>query len=51
VDEFVLTANQVAARLQVNVPSARRWLCNGELIGILFGGLTGRREKRDKAAA
>jgi excisionase family DNA binding protein len=40
-DERVLTVNQVAARLQVDVQTVRRWLRNGELIGIPFGGRTG----------
>jgi excisionase family DNA binding protein len=40
-DERVLTVNQVAARLQVDVQTVRRWLRNGDLVGIPFGGRTG----------
>jgi excisionase family DNA binding protein len=40
-DERVLTVNQVAERLQVNVQTVRRWLRNGELIGTPIGGRTG----------
>jgi len=40
-DERVLTVNQVAARLQVDVQTVRRWLRNGELIGTPIGGRTG----------
>jgi excisionase family DNA binding protein len=39
--ERVLTVNQVAERLQVNVQTVRRWLRNGELIGTPIGGRTG----------
>jgi len=41
VDERVLSVNQVAARLQVDVQTVRRWLRNGDLVGIPFGGRTG----------
>jgi excisionase family DNA binding protein len=37
----VLNVNQVAERLQVNVQTVRRWLREGELIGIPIGGRTG----------
>ena len=40
-NERVLTVNQVAERLQVNVQTVRRWLRNGELIGTPIGGRTG----------
>jgi excisionase family DNA binding protein len=40
-DERVLTVNQVAERLQVDVQTVRRWLRNGEIVGIPFGGRTG----------
>ena len=43
VHDRVLTVNQVAERLQVVVlfVFVRRWLRNGELVGIPFGGRTG----------
>jgi excisionase family DNA binding protein len=40
-DDRVLTVNQVAQRLQVDVQTVRRWLRNAELVGIPFGGRTG----------
>jgi excisionase family DNA binding protein len=40
-DDRVLTVNQVAQRLQVDVQTVRRWLRNGNLVGIPFGGRTG----------
>ena len=40
-DERVFTVNQVAERLQVDVQTVRRWLRNGDLVGIPFGGRTG----------
>lgn len=40
-DERVLTVNQVAERLQVDAQTVRRWLRNGDLVGIPFGGRTG----------
>jgi excisionase family DNA binding protein len=40
-EEKVLTVNQVAARLQVNVQTVRRWLREGDLVGIPFGGRSG----------
>jgi excisionase family DNA binding protein len=40
-DGRVLTVNQVAQRLQVDVQTVRRWLRNGNLVGIPFGGRTG----------
>jgi excisionase family DNA binding protein len=40
-DERMLTVNQVAERLQVDVQTVRRWLRNKELAGIFFGGRTG----------
>ena len=40
-DDRVLTVNQVALRLQVDVQTVRRWLRNGDLVGIPFGGRTG----------
>jgi excisionase family DNA binding protein len=39
--EKVLTVNQVAARLQVNVQTVRRWLRQGDLIGTPLGGRSG----------
>jgi excisionase family DNA binding protein len=40
-DDRVLTVNQVAQRLQVDVQTVRRWLRSGDLVGIPFGGRTG----------
>jgi excisionase family DNA binding protein len=40
-DEQLLTVDQVAARLQVNEQTVRRWLRDGELGGVPFGGRTG----------
>jgi excisionase family DNA binding protein len=40
-DDRVLTVNQVAQRLQVDVQTVRRWLRNRDLVGIPFGGRTG----------
>jgi excisionase family DNA binding protein len=37
----MLTVNQVAAQLQVDVQTVRRWLRNRELIGVPIGGRTG----------
>ena len=37
----LLTVDQVAERLQVNEQTVRRWLREGELTGIAFGGRTG----------
>ena len=50
-DERVLTVNQVAAQLQVNVQTVRRWLRDGELIGIPIGGRTGWRVPASEVAA
>ena len=40
VDDRVRTVNQVAERLQVDVQAVRRWLRDGELVEIPFGGRT-----------
>jgi excisionase family DNA binding protein len=40
-EEKVLTVNQVAERLQVNVQTVRRWLREGDLVGIPLGGRSG----------
>lgn len=37
----LLTVDQVADRLQVNEQTVRRWLRDGDLSGIAFGGRTG----------
>ncbi len=37
----LLTVDQVAERLQVNEQTIRRWLREGELTGVPFGGRTG----------
>lgn len=39
--ERVLTVNQVAERLQVNVQTVRRWLRDGDIVGTPIGGRTG----------
>lgn len=50
-EERVLTVNQVAERLQVNTQTVRRWLREGELVGIPIGGRTGWRvEERELQA-
>ena len=40
-DERMLTVNQVAAQLQVDVQTVRRWLRNKELDGVFLGGRSG----------
>ena len=40
-EQVVLTVDQVAERLQVNEQTIRRWLREGRLQGIAFGGRTG----------
>jgi excisionase family DNA binding protein len=37
----LLTVEQVAERLQVNEQTIRRWLRDGDLNGVSFGGRTG----------
>jgi excisionase family DNA binding protein len=37
----LLTVEQVSERLQVNEQTIRRWLREGELHGVSFGGRTG----------
>ena len=37
----LMTVDQVAKRLQVNEQTIRRWLREGELTGVPFGGRTG----------
>ena len=39
--ERLLTVEDVAERLQVNEQTVRRWLREGELTGVPFGGRTG----------
>ena len=43
--ERMLTVDQVAERLQVNEYTVRRWLREGQLEGVPFGGRTGWRVK------
>ena len=37
----LLTVEQVAERLQINEQTIRRWLRDGRLTGVPFGGRTG----------
>ncbi len=48
--EKLLTVDQVADRLQVNEQTVRRWLRDGELMGIAFGGRTGWRVSSEDLA-
>ncbi len=43
----MMTVEQVADRLQVNEQTVRRWLREGELAGVPFGGRTGWRVSED----
>jgi len=47
----MLTVDQVAARLQVNEQTVRRWLRSAQLVGIAFGGRTGWRVKEEDLQA
>ncbi len=49
--EQLLTVEQVAVRLQVNEQTIRRWLREGELTGIPFGGRTGWRMSEEDVQA
>ena len=49
--EQLLTVEQVAERLQVNEQTVRRWLREGELTGIPFGGRTGWRMSEEDLQA
>ncbi len=49
--EQLLTVEQVAERLQVNEQTIRRWLREGELTGVPFGGRTGWRVSEDDLRA
>ena len=40
-EQTMLTVDQVAERLKVNEQTVRRWLREGELQGVAFGGRTG----------
>ena len=40
-EQTTLTVDQVAKRLKVNEQTVRRWLREGELQGVAFGGRTG----------
>jgi excisionase family DNA binding protein len=42
-DNQWLTVKQIAERLQVGEQTVNRWLRNGELAGVAFGGRTGYR--------
>ncbi|MDP9355977.1 MAG: helix-turn-helix domain-containing protein [Chloroflexota bacterium] len=47
----MLTVDQVAERLQVNEQTIRRWLRDGELTGVPFGGRTGWRVSEEDLQA
>lgn len=47
----LLTVDQVAERLKVNEQSVRRWLREGKLKGVAFGGRTGWRISEDDLQA
>jgi len=47
----MLTVDQVAERLKVNEQTVRRWLREGELQGVAFGGRTGWRISEDDLQA
>ncbi len=49
--EQLLTVDQVAERLQVNEQTVRRWLRDGEITGIAFGGRTGWRIREEDVQA
>ncbi len=49
--ERLLTVEEVAMRLQVNEQTIRRWLRDGELSGVPFGGRTGWRVSEDDLVA
>jgi len=49
--EQLLTVEQVAERLQVNEQTIRRWLREGELTGVAFGGRTGWRVSEEDLTA
>ncbi len=49
--EQLLTVEEVAARLQVNEQTIRRWLREGKLAGVPFGGRTGWRVSEDDLRA
>ena len=40
-EQTMLTVDQVAERLKVNEQTVRRWLREGQLEGVAFGGRTG----------
>ena len=40
-NETYFTVEEVAERLKVNEQTVRRWLREGDLVGIPFGGRTG----------
>ena len=42
-DERFYTVKQIAEQLQVSEQTVNRWLRNGELHGVAFGGRTGYR--------
>ena len=49
--ERLLTVEEVAMRLQVNEQTIRRWLRDGEMSGVPFGGRTGWRVSEDDLVA
>ena len=50
-EQTMLTVDEVAERLKVNEQTVRRWLREGELTGIAFGGRTGWRINEDDLQA
>jgi len=49
--DAMLTVQQIAERLQVHEESVRRWLRDGTLVGINFGGKSGYRVRPDELEA
>jgi excisionase family DNA binding protein len=49
--ERLMTVEQVAERLQVNEQTIRRWLRDGEMTGVPFGGRTGWRVSEEDLRA
>ena len=50
-DEQMMTVQQVAERIQVHEETVRRWLREGSLVGINFGGKSGYRVRQDELEA
>ncbi len=49
--DAMLTVQQIAERLQVHEETVRRWLREGSLVGINFGGKSGYRVRQDELEA